>query len=79
MYNIRMYESSLRFKSVRVESSTIYPDQFQFDVTPRQQYLKPFPASLDVDQSLFHAVLVYMGYMKAIIYLENFVKEFLAG
>ncbi len=79
MYKIRLYASPLRFKSVRVQSSTIYLDQFQFDVTAGQQYLKPFPASLDVEESLFDAVLVYMGCTEAMMYLYSFAKEFLAG
>ncbi|RDL37479.1 uncharacterized protein BP5553_04912 [Venustampulla echinocandica] len=78
MYKIRLYASPLRFKSVRVESSTIYLDQFQFDVTAGQQYLKPFPVCLEVDQGLFGAVLVYMGYTEAMMYLYSFAKDFLA-
>lgn len=64
---IRLHASPLRFKSVRLEGSIVYLDEYQFDGLKRQ--LKPFAVCLGGDRSLFEAVLVYMGFTEAMMYL----------
>jgi len=63
---------------VRIEGSIIYLNGFQFDGIDNQRFSKPFPVCVDIDGSLFEAVLVYMGRTEAMIYLYRFAKELLA-
>jgi MYND finger len=79
IYRIRLHASPLRFKSARIEGSIIYIDGFQFDGLDTQRQLTSFPVCLNGDQSLFEAVLVYMGCMEAMMYLYRFAEELLAG
>ena len=74
---IRLHASPLQFKSVRLEGSIVYLDEYQFDGLKRQ--LKPFAVCLSGDRSLFEAVLVYMGFTEAMMYLHSFAEELLAG
>ena len=82
IYRIRLHASSLRFRSLRLQGSTIFLDGFQCNeylFSESEQMLKPFPISLDGDPSLVEPVLVYMGCMEAMMYLHGFAKELLAG
>ena len=74
---IRLHASPLRFKSVRLEGSIVYLDEYQFDGLEQQS--KPFAVCLDGDRSLFEAVLVYMGFTEAMMYLHSFAEGLLAG
>ena len=83
IYRIGLHASTLRFKSLRLEGSTIFIDGFQFaaDSHSREpwQALKPFPVPLDGDRSLAEAVVVYRGCMEAMAYLHGFAKQLMAG
>ena len=77
MYRIRLHASTLRFKSLRLEGSTIFLDGYHF--AESEQLLKPFPIPLNGDRSLAEAVLVYMGCSEAMRYLYRFAKELFNG
>lgn len=79
IYRIRLYASLLRFKSARIKGSIIFLDGFQIDGLDAQRQLKPFPVCLNDNRSILKPVLVYIGYMEAMMYLYSFVKELLAG
>ena len=83
IYRIRLHASTLRFKSLRLEGSTIFVDGFQFASQSHSresgQVLKPFPVPLDGDRSLAEAVSVFMGCMEAMAYLHGFAKELMTG
>ncbi len=72
-----MHASPLRFKSVRLEGSTIFLDGFQ--INGLERLLKPFPACWDGLRNLAEAVIISIGYMEAIVYLYSFAEELLAG
>lgn len=77
IYRIRLQASPLNFKSLRLEGSTIFLDGFK--LAEPEQVLKPFPVALDGDRSVAEAVLVYTGCTEALMYLQSFAKELLAG
>ena len=83
VYRIGLHASTLRFKSLRLEGSTIFLDGFQFaaesDSRESGQTLKPFPVPLDGDRSLAEAVVVYRGCLEAMAYLHGFAKQLMAG
>ena len=82
-YRIELHASMLRFKSLRLEGSTIFLEGFQSAAESyfpeSERALKPFPIPSDGDRSLVEAVLGYMGSMQAMIYLHRFAEEFMAG
>ena len=78
-YRIRLHASVLRFKSFRVEGSTIFLEGFQVDDLNTERYLRPFPLCLDGDRRVSEAVLVHMGCMEAMMYLYSFANELLTG
>ena len=79
---IRLHASTLRFKSLRFEDSTLFLDGFQSAAEPHyresEQALKPFPVPLNGDPRMIGALLAYMGSMDAMIYLHSFVEELMA-
>ena len=83
IYRIRLHASPLRFKSLRLEGSTIFLDGFQstteFHSRESEPALKPFPIPLDGDGSSAKAVVVYMASLEAMRYLHGFTKELLAS
>ena len=82
MYRIRMHASTLQFKSLRLEGSTIFLDGYHFAESHSREperVLKPFPVPLNGDRSLAEAVLVYLGCGDAMTYLHSFAEELLTG
>ena len=82
VYLFRLHASTLRFKSLRLEGSTIFLDGFQFAESQShesERALKPFPVPFDGDGNLAEAVLVYTGSVEAMMYLHSFADELLDG
>ena len=83
IYRIRLRASPLRFKSLRLEGSTIFLDGFQltteYHSCESEPALKLFPVPLDGDRSPAEAVVVYMASLEAMRYLNGFTKELMAS